>query len=85
MGILHTKASECEYHEYNQRLKEQFIHGIDDEVMIGEILRGLIALTDINESTSDQILIWVQRVKGQTAQKEVLDHIREDKEFDPVR
>ena len=45
--------------------------------MIGEILRELTAMKDINEDTSDQILIWAQRMEVQRAQKEVLNHIRE--------
>ena len=70
MGRLHTEAADCEYHEYNQRLTEQFTYGLDDEVMIGEILRELTTLKDINEATSDQLLIWAQRVEVQRVQKE---------------
>ena len=68
------KASDCKYHEYT--------NGLDDVVMIGKILRELTAIKDINEATRDQILIWAQRMEVQGVQKEVLDHIREDKEFD---
>ena len=82
MDRLHTKAVDC---EYDQRLTEQFIHGLDDKVMTGEIMRELTVLKDINEATSSQILIWAQRVEVQRAQKEVLDHSREDKEFDSIR
>ena len=76
------KASDCEYHDYDQRLKEQNIHGLDNEDMIGEILRELTALEDINEITCNQILVWVQKVKVQRVQKEVLDNIREAKKSD---
>ena len=53
--------------------------------MIGEILRKLTALKDINEATSNQKLIWVQGAEVQRALKEVLDSIREAKEFDYIR
>ena len=53
MGKLHNRAADCEYLEYDQRLTEKFIHGLDNEVMIGEILRDLTVLKDINEANSD--------------------------------
>ena len=53
--------------------------------MIGEVLREKIALKDINEAMSNQLLIWVQRVEEQRMQKEVLDHKIEYKEFDSIR
>ena len=64
MGRFYTKASDCVYHEYNQRLTK-IIHALDDEVMIGKILRELTALGDINKNTSHQILIWTWRVEAQ--------------------
>ena len=36
------KASDSEYHEYSQRLTEQFINGLEDEAIIGEIFRELM-------------------------------------------
>ena len=85
MGRLHTKAADCEYHEYDRWLTEQFIHGLDDEVMIGEIVRVLMALKDTNEVTRNHILMWTLRMEVQRVQKEVLDNIRDGKEFDFVR
>ena len=35
----------------------QFVHGLDDVVMIGEMLRELTALEDINGTSSEWILI----------------------------
>ena len=29
MGRLHTKASGCDYYEYDRKLTEQFIPGLD--------------------------------------------------------
>ena len=69
MGRLCTKAADYEDHECNQRLTEQFIHGLDDEVKIGKVLREFIMLKDINEATSDQIWNQAQRVEEQGEQK----------------
>ena len=44
--------------------------------------RELTVLSDINGATSDHILMWAKRVEVQIEQKDVLDHIREEKEFD---
>ena len=53
MGRLQTKAAPCDFNECDKRLTEQFIHGLDDEGMISEILRELSALVDINDATSE--------------------------------
>ena len=37
--------------------------------MTGEILKELTAVKDINEVTSDQILIWAKELKAQRVQK----------------
>ena len=60
------KAADCEYKEYDRR---QFIHGLDDDVIIEEITRELTASKDACEVTSDQVLMWAQSVEAQTAQK----------------
>ena len=60
MGRLHTKAVDCEYYDYDGRLTKQCVHGLDDEVILGQIFRELTVLKDINEANSDQILMWAQ-------------------------
>ena len=37
MNRLQTKAADCAYNEYDGRLTEHFIHGIEDEGIISEI------------------------------------------------
>ena len=34
-GRLHVVAAECNYREIDRQLKEQFIHGLNDKVMLG--------------------------------------------------
>ena len=59
------KAAGCEYKEYVRQLREQFINGLDDEVMIEETIRELTALKDTSEVSSDQVLMWNQKVEAQ--------------------
>ena len=70
MGRLQTKAVDNDYIECDRRLTEQFIHRLDDKGMISEILREVSMLEDIDDTTSEWILLVAQRV-----QKEVLDNI----------
>ena len=38
-GHLGIKANKNNYMEYDRQLKEQFIDGINDEIMTGEIIK----------------------------------------------
>ena len=48
-----------------------------DENRIEEIIRQLTALNDICEVSSKQVLLWVQKVQMQRAQKHVMDTIKD--------
>ena len=39
MGRLQTVVVECNYKEVDRQLKEQFIHGLNDRIMLDEIVR----------------------------------------------
>ena len=41
MGRLRTAVVECKYKEGNRQLKEQFIHGLNDDEMLVEVIRKL--------------------------------------------
>ena len=84
MGRSETKAADCDYNEYDRRLNKQFIHGLGNEGMISEIVREVSASESIDDATSEQGLLWVQRVKTKTALKEALDNIKVAKDFDPL-
>ena len=49
MGRLQTREADCENNEYDRRLNEQFIHRLDDEGIVGEILRE----EHIDDATSE--------------------------------
>ena len=60
------------------------MHGLDHKGMISEIPREVSVLQDINDTTSDRVLLWAQRVEAQRAQKEALENIKETKNFDLI-
>ena len=43
------------YKQYDRRLKEQFINDHDDENLIPEIVKELIALKDVSEMGTKQV------------------------------
>ena len=79
------KAADCEYHEYDRRLTKQFIYELDNEGMIGEILRKITTLEDTDYATSEWIVFGTQSIQAQKLQKEVMNNITEVKEFYSIR
>ena len=49
MDKLHMKAVDCEYKEYDRRLTEQLINGLDNEVIMEKKIRELTALKHTSE------------------------------------
>ena len=54
MRTLQTMAEDCEYNRYDRRLSKQFIHGLDDEDMISEILGEIMALENIDADAASE-------------------------------
>ena len=52
--------------------------------MICEILRE-VALENIDDATSEWVLLWAQRVEVKREQKEALDNIKEAKDLNSIR
>ena len=48
MGRLWIAVVECNYKEVDRQLKEQFIHGLNDRIMLDEIVRELTAKITAN-------------------------------------
>ena len=65
MGHLHIAAAECGYKEIDQQFKEQFIHRLNDRVMLDEITRELTSKTNSEQMTSEDVLEWAKRVEAQ--------------------
>ena len=85
MGRLRITAAECSYQELDRQLKEQFIHGLNDKDMLGEIIKELMASRSNNHITSGNVLTWVKRVEAQRTQADAMNNITEQKEFDKIK
>ena len=72
MGRLHVAAAGCNYREVDQQLKEQFIHGLNDKVMLDELIRELTARSNDEQMTSEGVLAWAKRAEAQRAQTTIL-------------
>ena len=85
MGGLCVAAAECNYRELDRQLKEQFIHGLNDKLMLDEIIRGLTTKNNGEEVTSEDMLTWAKRIEVQRAQVAILSNIMESCQFDKIR
>ena len=79
MGRLRLTVAECNYQELGRQLKEQFIHGLNDKDMLGEIIKELTATRGNYHITSGNALAWAKRVEAQRAQAAVMNSITEPK------
>ena len=84
MGHLCLAAAECGYKEMDKHLKEQFIHGLNDKVMLNESIRELTSKTSSQQMTSQDVLAWAKRDKAQMVQASILNDITETKTFDKI-
>ena len=84
MGRLWLAAVECNYPESDRQLKEQFIHGLNDKEMLGEIIKELATIRGNDTVTSENILSWVKWIEAQRTQAVVMSAITETKEFDKI-
>ena len=78
-------AVECNYQEVDRKLKEQFIHRLNDKHMLEEIIKGLTATGNDDHITSGGVLAWAKRVEVQMAQAAVLNTLMESGQFDKVK
>ena len=82
MGWLQMAAAECGYKEVDTQLKEQFIHGLNDKIMLDEIIRDLTSRTGNVQTKSEDVLAWAKRVEAQRVQASVLNDITETRVFE---
>ena len=85
MGRLWLSAIECNYEELDRQLKEQFIHGLNDTDMLGEIIWELTKIHENEKIMSKNVLSWAKRVKSQRAQSTIMNSLTEAKEFDRLK
>ena len=72
MGRLWLAAVECNYQELDRQLKEQFIHGLNDKQMLGEIIKELTTIKGNETVMSENILPWVKRIVAKRAKVVVM-------------
>ena len=85
MSKLRLAVVECNYREVDRQVKEQFVHGLNNNDMLTEIIRELSKAKESVDITSEQVLGWAKRVEAQRAQSEIMDSLTETKEFDKIK
>ena len=85
MGRLCVAVAECNYRELDRQLVEQFIHGLNDKVMLDEIIRELTAKTNDEHVTSERVLAWAKRTEVQRVQATILNDMTESHQFDKIK
>ena len=53
--------------------------------MVHEILKEIATLEDMEDTTSEHVLLWTCRIETQRVQKSALNEINEVKDFDIVK
>ena len=72
-------AVQCNYKEIDRELKEQFIHRLNDNEMLAEIIRALTKTVENQIMSSKQVLAWAKRVATQRAQSASIKSLSEKK------
>ena len=62
MGRLRLAVLECNHREVDRQLMEQFVHGLNDNYMLTEIIRELTKAKESGDITREQVLGWAKRV-----------------------
>ena len=82
MGRLRVVVAECNYKELDCQLKEQFIHGLNDKMMLEEVIRDLTTKGSNDQTISEDVLIWAKRLEAQRTQALILSDITDSQRFD---
>ena len=85
MGRLWVVVAECNFRELDRQLKEQFIHGLNDQLMLDEIIRELTAKNNDEQVTSEGELTWAKQIEAQRAQATILNNITKLHKFDKIK
>ena len=69
VGRSWTRAADYDYNECDRRVTKQLKHGLDDEGMISEKLKEVSVLENMDYTTSERVLLWVQRAESPVSVK----------------
>ena len=78
-------ALECNYKDIDRQLKKQFIHRLNDNDMLADIMKELTKAEERMAVTSEHELVLVKRVAAQGAQSTIITSLRETKELDKTK
>ena len=73
MDRLKIKATDGKYQEYDRKLKEPFINGLNNETIIAKIIKELTALKDTSKIKQCPGFNVGPESENQKAQKAVFD------------
>ena len=68
VGRVRLTVVECNYKEIDWQLKEQFIHRLNDNDMLAEIIREITKAEENTPVTSEQVLVWTKKPKEPSLQ-----------------
>ena len=72
MGRHIIAALEDNYKQIDRQLKEQFIHGLNDNDILVEIIKELTKIEASKDVTSEQVLAWEKESGTQKAQSMII-------------
>ena len=85
MGRLWIVAITCNYKGTDRQLKEQFMHGLNDNVMMAEIIKELRETEENKDVTSNEVLQWARWVEAHRTQMAVHNNLKIDQEYHVIQ
>ena len=85
MDRLSLAAVECNYKEIDRQLKEKYIHRLNDNDILVEIIRENTRSEESKDVTSEQVLARTKWVEAQNAQSTIMHSLNETKHFDNIK
>ena len=77
-------VAEFNYKEIDLQLKEQFMRGLNDKIMLEEVNRELTSRNNDEQTTSKGVLAWAKRIEAQQVQAAILNDITKLHQFDKI-
>ena len=84
MGRLRISAIEYNYKEIGRQLTKQFIHILNDDDMMVEIIKEFTKSEENKDVASNQVLLWERQVEAQGTQTTVLNSLKVNQKFDNI-
>ena len=79
-----TAEVECKYKEVDRQLKEQFIHGLNDDEKLVEVIRELRKCGKDVPIPSETVLAWAKRVEAERIKATVISSLHKSRNIDAI-